>query len=880
MICLIRIVGVSAKTVKKLKLCAAILFLTTIVGLLLPVPGTVEAANYNLVKSTSPVLSSGNFAGNETVIYDSSDSLYKMWFIQTTPSDAIRSYLYSLLPGGLINDLKTGNWGNIAGSPSDSAAIQSIFADLAGLTTAQITTYLGSISTDLEFATSPDGITWTNGGTITFPTNAWDQFISSPDVIKDGSTYKIWYTGCTVDAADLQSLLVALNTAAASITPANMSVLLNDIVSGNITQLRGDLISFSLKSDITSVLTEALSFAADSEPAIGYATSSDGITWTQYASNPVITSNTVNSWDNLGIMTPTVIKNGTTYQMWYTGISVSVSLVTDLLSAASVSGIQTALTNDVNIAIGHATSTDGMAWTKDAGPVLQKGAATSWDSYCVFAPSVVIETNGSYDMWYTGGQINLDTLFNYLQNTITLSNFFLTGFNTAIGHATSTNGTSWTKDTSNPVLSEGTGSAWDNYGVGFPSVVTNATEIRLWYTGDTISPSAALTSFLNGGILTAILGSGSGTNTKIGYASATIPVTTTPPSGGGGGGGAAISGPSTVAGVTNFPTAVNAQGVLTQDVDAWSSDNNVLLYIPNGTTVLNSSGAPLSQISITSMTTPPAVPTGAGIIGLAYDFEPSGSTFNPAATIRFSYNPASLPTGVSPSNLQIAYYNTATSSWVTLTTTEVDTADHFIYAQISHFTSYALTYGNVAVAQAPTTTTTTLVTTTPATIATTTATITPTTTSVPTTSPVITTTTTTSLPPATTTTPVIAPSPAAFQASDLTISPSTVKSGENINVSLIITNTGNATGTDTVELKINNSIVSSQGVTLTAGGSTTVYFNTSRRAPGNYEIEVAELLGHLTVTKQAAPPWFWLVGAFLLGVIIAIVVLTSMSRKK
>jgi predicted GH43/DUF377 family glycosyl hydrolase len=869
--------------VKKLKLGAAILFLTTIVGLLFPVPASILAATYNLVKSASPVLSSGNFAGNETVIYDSSDSLYKMWYVQTTPSDAIRSYLYSLLPSGLINDLKTGNWGNIAASTSDSTAIQSVFAELAGLTTTQITASLGSITTDLEYATSPDGVTWTNGGTITFPTSTWDQFISSPDVIKDGSTYKMWYTGYTVDAADLQSLLVALNTAAASITPANMSVLLGDIVSGNIAQLRSDLISFSLKSDVTSVLAEALSFAADSEPAIGYATSPDGITWTQDASNPVMVSNTASSWDNLGIMTPAVIKNGTTYQMWYTGISVGINLVTDLLSATSVSSIQTAITDDVNIAIGHATSADGMTWTKDAGPVLQKGATTDWDSYCVFAPSVVMEANGSYDMWYTGGQINLSTLFSYLQNTITLSNFFLTGFNTAIGHATSTNGTTWTKDTaSNPVLSEGAGSAWDNYGVAFPSVVTNATEIQLWYTGITISPSAALSSFLNGSNLTAILGAGSGTSTKIGYASATIPVTTTPPSGGGGGGGAVISGPSTVAGVTNFPTAVNAQGVLTQDVDAWSNDNNVLLYIPAGTAVLTSSGAPLSQISVTPMTTPPAVPTGAGIIGLAYDFEPSGITFNPAATIRFSYNPASLPTGVSPSSLQIAYYNSSTSSWVTLTTTEVDTANHFIYAQISHFTTYALTYGNVTVAQAPTTTTTTSVTTTLASTVTTTSAITPTTTSIPTTSPVTTALTTTTPSSVTTVTPVVTPLPAAFQASDLTISPPTVKPGGNINVSLNITNTGKSTGTDIVELKINNLIVSSQGITLAAGGSTTVYFNATSQSSGNYEIEVAGLIGHFTVSKQAVPPWLWFaaIGAFAVGVIIASVFVLAMGRKK
>jgi hypothetical protein len=242
----------------------------------------------------------------------------------------------------------------------------------------------------------------------------------------------------------------------------------------------------------------------------------------------------------------------------------------------------------------------------------------------------------------------------------------------------------------------------------------------------------------------------------------------------GGGGGGAISGPSTVAGVTNFPSAVNAQGVLNQSVDAWSNDNNVLVYIPAGATILSSSGASVNQISITQMTTPPTVPAGAGIIGLAYDFEPSGTTFTPAATIRFSYNPASVPSGVSPSSLQIAYYNTSTSSWVTLTTTEVDTTNHFIYAQISHFTSYALTYGNVAVTAAPTTTTAT----------TTTPTTTPTTTTATTTTTTTTTTALTTTPTTTTTVAQLTTTISTAATTPITSSSNTTTTGAKTNSSI------------------------------------------------------------------------------------------------
>ena len=136
-----------------------------------------------------------------------------------------------------------------------------------------------------------------------------------------------------------------------------------------------------------------------------------------------------------------------------------------------------------------------------------------------------------------------------------------------------------------------------------------------------------------------------------------------PPSGGGGGGGGGGPiGPTTVAGVTNVTSAVNAQGVFNQDVNLWSDDNNVLLHIPTGTMVLTSSGTSVTQISLIHMATPPAFQAGAGMVTLAYDFTLTGTTFSPMAIVRFSYNPTLIPAGVAESSLQIAYYDSATSS--------------------------------------------------------------------------------------------------------------------------------------------------------------------------------------------------------------------------
>jgi hypothetical protein len=326
--------------------------------------------------------------------------------------------------------------------------------------------------------------------------------------------------------------------------------------------------------------------------------------------------------------------------------------------------------------------------------------------------------------------------------------------------------------------------------------------------------------------------------------------------GGGGGGGAPILGPTTVAGVTNFPSAVDSKGILNQDVNARSDDNNILLHIPAGSAVLAASGTTITQISMIHMTAPPTFQEGAGKISLVYDFTPVGTTFSPTATMRFSYDPTLIPTSIAESSLQIAYYDSTTSCWITLPST-VDTGSHFIYAQIAHFTLYAVTYGVKPVPPAPTTTTT---------VTTTSVTPIPTTTS-STPAPIISTTTT-----PVTTTLVVVLHPASFAASNLVINPSTVKPGENVNVYLRITNTGDVTGTDTVELRINNLLVDSKDVTLAGGVSTMVTFTTSGKLGGNYAIGLAGLNGNFTVSESETPNWVWVsaVGAFIIGTILAV----------
>jgi len=168
---------------------------------------------------------------------------------------------------------------------------------------------------------------------------------------------------------------------------------------------------------------------------IGYATSPDGLAWTRQA-NPVLSPGTVGAWDEKGAGFPAVIKDGTTYKMWYSG------------SDASSTG-----------RVGYATSPDGTTWTKSASnPVLGVGAAGSWDSTFVGMTSV-IKTGSGFKLWYRGGSA--------------------TGG--GIGFATSPDGLVWTKYAGNPVISGGSG-GWDTTPY-HPEVIFDGTVYHMWYSG-------------------------------------------------------------------------------------------------------------------------------------------------------------------------------------------------------------------------------------------------------------------------------------------------------------------------------------------------------------------------------------------------------------
>ncbi|MCU0435894.1 MAG: T9SS type A sorting domain-containing protein [Bacteroidia bacterium] len=180
-----------------------------------------------------------------------------------------------------------------------------------------------------------------------------------------------------------------------------------------------------------------------------YATSPNGINWTKYAGNPVLTAGSSADWNNLLISNVSVLRDGDTLKLWF----------------ASPDGFLNNQPTDGKGNIGYATSTDGINWIKYPNPVLIAGVGNSPDSAVVAEPSV-LKIGNTYHMWYS------------MINSWAIENF-------VVGYASSTDGINWIKHNANPVLPLGGFGAWDRYWAAHPGVVYNAQngDLFMYYTG-------------------------------------------------------------------------------------------------------------------------------------------------------------------------------------------------------------------------------------------------------------------------------------------------------------------------------------------------------------------------------------------------------------
>jgi hypothetical protein len=233
-----------------------------------------------------------------------------------------------------------------------------------------------------------------------------------------------------------------------------------------------------------------------------------------------------------------------------------------------------------------------------------------------------------------------------------------------------------------------------------------------------------------------------------------------------------------------------------EGVTALSDDELCRLEIPKDTICRKANGVAPHELTIESMEESeiPSPPTeDSHIIGLAYDFGPDGVTFDTPVTLEYEYDPEDIPDGINEEDLVMAYYDESTGEWVELVCT-VDTQDDTITALVEHFTTFAIIAFETAEEAI-----------------------------------------------------------AAIEVTGLTITPQEVASGEPVNISVAVTNTGESSESYTIYVMINGVRELRKTLSLGPGESQQADFTVVKSEAGNYSVSVGGLSGSFTVTSSSIP---------------------------
>jgi hypothetical protein len=92
--------------------------------------------------------------------------------------------------------------------------------------------------------------------------------------------------------------------------------------------------------------------------------------------------------------------------------------------------------------------------------------------------------------------------------------------------------------------------------------------------------------------------------------------------------------------------------------------------------------------------------------------------------------------------------------------------------------------------------------------------------------------------------------PAAFEVTSLNVTPPEVMTGETVNITAVVENTGGKEGTYTAVLTVDGATVETKEVTLAAGTSQTISFSLVKDTHGTYQVSIDGLTSSLTVKQK------------------------------
>jgi predicted GH43/DUF377 family glycosyl hydrolase len=274
--------------------------------------------------------------------------------------------------------------------------------------------------------------------------------VDDPSVIKVGSTYDMYYTGYAEDGS-APAIYLATSADGTTWTRANGG---KPVLQGTAGSFDGDgVYGVDVVYDPTDPLAPYKMWYSGREGVfggIGYASSLDGLSWLQFGGGtplPVLDHGLAGSADSFSAADPSVLKDGSTWKMWYTGDD----------------------SNKKRIA--YATSQDGMTWAKGGKVIAPEDPGVSANiQFGAFSPTVW-KTAGGFSMLLTGRKLIGGGVFQ-----------------TKIMGATSTDGLVWSGP-SPAVNPAGTSSKFDFSNLNSPDVLADpstASPYKLYYSGNTL----------------------------------------------------------------------------------------------------------------------------------------------------------------------------------------------------------------------------------------------------------------------------------------------------------------------------------------------------------------------------------------------------------
>lgn len=274
--------------------------------------------------------------------------------------------------------------------------------------------------------------------------------VDDPTVVKVGTTYDMWYTGYPEDGG-APAIFLATSTDGVNWVRANLG---NPVLQGTAGAFDADGVYGADvvydPSDPVAPYKMWYSGRNGVFGGIGYATSLDGVTWTQYDGAtplPVVSHGPPGSADSFSAADPSVLKDGSTWKMWYTGDDSSKKR------------------------IAYATSEDGITWAKGGKVIAPEDPGVSANiQFGAFAPTVW-KTASGFSMLLTGRKLVGGGVF---QTKVMLT--------------TSTDGLVWAGPS--PALNpSGTNTNFDFSNLNSPDLLSDpgtASPYKLYYSGNTI----------------------------------------------------------------------------------------------------------------------------------------------------------------------------------------------------------------------------------------------------------------------------------------------------------------------------------------------------------------------------------------------------------